>query len=322
MNPRSLLSVAVLALLAVPAATSALAPAAAPPAWPDVIDESWLAEVEHAYADLPGFLTVGFARYPEPHVAVLFDGAPPTGVPALHPTLATAAYDAAPAPVTHGPIVPVMKLAAQQVTSGIRPGAWMTSPYACTMAFVVEDDLGATYILTAGHCVDRVGQRVGLRADGEIGHVVAFRNAGVGHDFALVSVDAAKLHLVDANMQGWNGPTGIATSPDGGSVKHYGWGAATWMAHATRCREGSDVSFWSNNAFGFYSVILWGDSGSGSQTADGAALGMNTHLSLDPTVAGSYGTRTTYALSELSKSTGRTYTVVTGDPVNDMCEIL
>lgn len=317
-----------LALIAVPLALPSPGPATAATAVPGLpaglVDEAWLADADAFYAALPGFADVGYAAAPDVHVAVLFHGEPPADVPALHPALATRAYStSAFEPVSHDALVPFMHLLAQQVPHGIRPGAWTTAPWACTMAHVARDAAGKTFIMTAGHCVDRVGQRVALEGEGEIGSVVAFRNGGYGEDFALVSVDDSKLHRVDASMIGWKGPVGVATEPGLEAVKHYGWGALTWQAHATRCREGVTApTYWGVRGFGFNGVVIWGDSGSAANTGDGRALGIITHLSLNPLMGNNYGTRATYALDQLERMTGLDLSIVNGEPVRDTCEVL
>lgn len=225
------------------------------------------------------------------------------------------------APATHDPIVPVMEQLAQNTQPGIRPGAWMEEPHPCTFAFVVEDQDGRIYITTAGHCVDFVGQRVSIREQGEFGTVVAFRDAGAHHDYALISIDSGKLDQVDPTMIGWGGPTGVYQY--GGvvtQVKHYGWGSGTWYDHTTRCRTAlAFTPFWDSETFSMFGTVLWGDSGSGSMTADGQALGINTHLDfVDGT---STGPRFDHVLRELGAMTGLRLDLVEGRPIRDMCAL-
>lgn len=234
---------------------------------------------------------------------------------------------APPSPATHDPVVPAMEILAQNTIEGIRPGAWMESPAACTFAFVVEDEDGKLYITTAGHCVNRVGEAVTIREEGEIGTVVAFRDAGAEHDYALIVIHEEKYDRVDPTMIGWGGPTGLYTGGPGGlqgvqTLKHYGWGTATWMDHTSRCRlAAGSAGSWGSNTFSMFGTVLFGDSGSGTITADGQALGINTHLQPAVVNGVSTGPRFDHALDELSGLTGLQLSLVEGEPVNDVCDL-
>lgn len=242
---------------------------------------------------------------------------------ALLATLLLVSVVVPPAPATHGAIVPYMELLAQHKVPGIRPGAWMEQPAACTFAFVVEDSHGTTYITSAGHCVNRVGQAVTMRELGEIGRVVAYRNAGPTADYALIRIHDDMLDLVDPTMIGWGGPTGLYTSdaPPVDTLKHYGWGSGTWADHQTRCRTGvAATEFWTDRTFTMYSSVLWGDSGSGTMTSEGLALGINTHLNVPLANGFSIGPRFDHALAELGRIAGLELSLVEGRPVNDTCD--
>jgi hypothetical protein len=227
-------------------------------------------------------------------------------------------------PLTHGPIVPVMDLLAQNVKPGIRPGQWMQYPADCTFSFVVADQSGRLYITSAGHCVDFTGQAVRTRDLGEIGFVRAWRFTDVGQDFALIQIHPHMYEHVDPTMIGWGGPTGLLTTtpPAGTTLRHYGFGSATWMDHSTRCRSAVTTgSSWSTTTYHQHGVVLWGDSGSPTMTAAGLAVGINTHLSLNPAAGQSSGTRFTHALAQLSQMTGLQLTLVPGRAVNDVCDL-
>jgi hypothetical protein len=199
----------------------------------------------------------------------------------------------------------------------------MEAPAACTMAHVVRDAAGKLYVLTAGHCVGGVGQRVALTNDGDIGFVRAFRNQGVGNDFALVEIDLADYARVDPNMLGWNGPVGLASAPETGLAAHYGWGALTWQAHATRCRQAlTQLEWWGANSFAFLGVAIWGDSGSAVNSPSGKAMGILTHISPNVVEGDTLGTRTTRALSQIASLTGLQLTVVDGGPQNLVCDVI
>jgi hypothetical protein len=150
---------------------------------------------------------------------------------------------------------------------------------------------------------------------------VAFRNAGVGRDYALVRIDAQHHGKIDPSMVGWHGPQGLATEPELGLVKHYGWGALTWQAHATRCRAGVTLpDWWGVTSFAFEGEVIWGDSGSGANTGSGKALGIITHLG--GIEGNSVGTRATHALQQLGAAIGRTLTIEDGRPILDACDVV
>lgn len=230
------------------------------------------------------------------------------------------------APASHDAVVPVMDLLAQNTVEGIRPGAWMEEPAACTFAFVVEDENGKLYITTAGHCVNHVGQAVTIREEGEIGTVVAFEDAGAPRDYALIRIHEDKYDRVDPTMIGWGGPTGLYTDSPAGlqgiqTLKHYGWGTATWMDHTTRCRQAvANGGSWDSTTFSMFGTVLFGDSGSGTITADGLALGINTHIQTVATQGISKGPRFDHALDRLSTLSGLGLSLVEGGPVNEVCD--
>lgn len=285
-------------------------------------DPAWLHEALPAYADLPGFVDVAYVREPTLHVGVLFEQDPPAAVPDLHPRLETRAYHVQAEPVTHDPVVPLYHLLAQDIPEGIRPGAWMTAPHNCTMSFAVQDGQGIPYLTTAGHCVDAVGQAVHLKNEGPIGEVVAFTDAGVGADYALVRIDEDNRSQVDPSVPGWGGPTGVARGADlDDGVKHYGWGVLTWPLHESRCRSGAGPLLWGTKAFGFAGVAAFGDSGSDAMLGDGRAAGIVTHLSIAPWQGTVLGTRHTHAIDRLESRTGLDLTLMTGGPVADRCAV-
>lgn len=302
------------------------------------IDEAWLSstydELHGIYGDR--LVDVGIATEPVRHVAVLFDGPTPEDIVDLHPGLEERSYDVSDAqPLTHGPIMPVMLRTAQDVPDQIRPGSWMVAPFACTLAHIVEDGSGDLYALTAGHCVDTdeprsqdIGRTVEIqtaagmngRARQAIGSVVDFENEGVGDDYALVDIDSEDEDIVDPNMVGWNGPTGVAETEEPGTVHHYGFGSgATWAHDATRCRTGATLGFWGSKAYGFAGLVAFGDSGSPAQTASGKALGINTHLGFSFS-GNNLGTRTTEAIDSLETRTGLSLSLVGGAAQASTCQ--
>lgn len=238
-------------------------------------------------------------------------------------------------PLSHDAIVPAMELLAQDVPEGIRPGAWMSAPHNCTMAFVVRDSVSRLYITTAGHCADFAGQEVRVRGHGLIGHVAATRWAARGEgpgDFALVAIPPEKYGEVDPRMAGWGGPLGLVRGQPEEDIagRQYGWGYKHWFTHETRCREvtirGAE---WSQRSYGGVGALGFGDSGSPVILADGRAVGIVSGgdpftpvvlpadpLEINPTFGGS---RLDWALHELEKMTGLKLRLVDGGPPVQTC---
>jgi hypothetical protein len=303
---------------------TALAGSLAPPASVDLrdLDDAWLHTTYEQYRDVAGFIDVAYTTQPFLHVALLFRDAVPDRLPVVHPTLATRAYVVDAEPLTHDPLVPVMDLLAQDVPTGIRPGQWMQLPHPCTFSFVVRDSANDLHILTAGHCVDFVGQAVTIRGLGTIGHVRAFVNGGVGADYAVVKILSSQTVNVNPRTIGWGGPTTVATGtvPLSTGVKHYGWGALTWQTHETRCRVGAGPLLWGATTVGWSSVTIWGDSGSELLLADGRAAGIVTHLSTAPWQGTVLGTRYTHAVAQMGTTLGTTFTLESGGPILTTCD--
>src|SRR5436189_916035 len=112
---------------------------------------------------------------------------------------------------------------------GIRPGAWLllltgNSIGWCSMAHVYGSP-GAYQVSTAGHCgkpgdtatvIGAVGnhsingQTVPVLLD--FGTFSTSHDAGLGHDWALISVFSRYQSLVTPTMAFWGGPIGMYTS--------------------------------------------------------------------------------------------------------------
>jgi hypothetical protein len=208
---------------------------------------------------------------------------------------------------------------------GIRPGAWLLllnggSVGWCSMAHVYGTP-GAYQISTAGHCgkpgdVATVIGAVGNHSTGgatvpfllDFGTFKTVHDAGLGHDWALISVASQYQSLVTPTMAFWGGPIGMYTSqgqllnvsltgrnpgitPDPNpalvqQLVHYGHGVGVGAGGTPR--SGTAIS-WAADHFMFFGAISPGDSGSGANTLTGDAAGDNreaagimTHLWIDP----------------------------------------
>jgi hypothetical protein len=210
---------------------------------------------------------------------------------------------------------------------GIRPGAWLlfidpklNSVGWCSAAHVYGTP-GAYQISTAGHCgkVGDIVTMIGALGDKVVAgapvpvlmDVGKFSSstgdAGIGRDWALISVFPQYQSLVTPTMAFWGGPIGmyratgdvvdinlagksptVQTNPNPLLVQqlvHYGHGAGVGTGGTPR--SGTAVT-WKSNYYAFFGAITPGDSGSGSNTLTGDAVGanrqaagINTHIYVD-----------------------------------------
>lgn len=169
---------------------------------------------------------------------------------------------------------------------GIRPGAWMIEPAGCTMNFIFQRS-GTYAIGTAGHCVDKVGQEVVLLtlAPGgenpvlvEVGEVLKRRDAGIGNDFALVSIRPELQSQVSPTTAVIGGPCGQYAGSGPETVAHYGHGLAIGTGGTPRAGV---ALTWFKDSYGWDGAAIFGDSGSPVRVTDLGAAGNLTHLVVD-----------------------------------------
>jgi hypothetical protein len=158
----------------------------------------------------------------------------------------------------------------------IQPGAQVSSSIGlCTLNFVFHDGT-KKYVGTAGHCVERVGDRVTATGAGAFGTVVFRKDAGAD-DFALIQIDGDKLSLVSATVRGIGLPTGYTRSTQtaaGDLVQLSGYGIGFSLLPQTRTRTGVLAA---DNDRQYFAEIpaLFGDSGGPLvHQATGHALGI------------------------------------------------
>ncbi len=214
---------------------------------------------------------------------------------------------------------------------GIRPGALLLTVTDdtvgwCSMAHVYGSP-GSYSISTAGHCGNSgdLGTVIGVVGNhSSFGTTVpvlldfgrysaSTGDAGIGKDWALISVDPAYQSLVTPTMAFWGGPIGtytatgevvsadlskgeVSTNPNPTLVQqvvHYGHGAGIGAGGTPR--SGTAIT-WRSNYFTFFGAITPGDSGSGSNTLTGDAIGnnreaagINTHIYVDASLASGVG---------------------------------
>jgi len=166
---------------------------------------------------------------------------------------------------------------------GIRPGAWMISPYGCTMNFIFEQ-AGVYAIGTAGHCVDKRGQEVVLLtlAPGgenpvlvEVGKVLKRHDNGIGDDFALVSIRPKLQPQVSPTTALIGGPCGRYTGFGPETVAHVGHGLVIGTGGTPRAGV---ALTWFEDSYGWDGAAIFGDSGSPVRVTDLKAAGNLTHL--------------------------------------------
>lgn len=169
---------------------------------------------------------------------------------------------------------------------GIRPGSWMIAPAGCTMNFVFTKN-GNFAIGTAGHCVDKTGEHVVLLtlAPGtqnpvlvDIGTVIARHDNGIGDDFALVAINPVLNPWVSATTAVIGGPCGQYTGFGPETVAHYGHGLVIGTGGTPRAGV---ALTWKQDAFGWDSPAIFGDSGSPVRVTALGAAGDLTHLVVD-----------------------------------------
>ena len=218
---------------------------------------------------------------------------------------------------------------------GIRPGAFVllmndNSIGWCSLAHVYGSP-GSYSIATAGHC-GRTGDTatvIGALGDKTVGGLPvpvlidfgtfskSTGDGGIGRDWALISVNPAYQNLVTPTMAFWGGPIGTYTStgevvggnlfggkgptvslnPNPGLVQqvvHYGHGVGIGAGGTPR--SGTAIN-WRSSYFTAFGAITPGDSGSGTNTLTGDAVGdnreaagINTHIYVDGSLRTGLGT--------------------------------
>ena len=208
--------------------------------------------------------------------------------------------------------------------AGIRPGAWLLlitkdSVGWCSAAHVYGSP-GSYQISTAGHCGktgDKAYMLGAVGGDGTGGlsdlpvllPIGSFSrstgDAGIGKDWALISIAPQYQSLVTPTMAFWGGPVGtytatgelaggdlvkgtVSANPDpflAQDIVHYGHGAGIGAGGTPRTAAAIN---WRSTYFTAFGAISPGDSGSGSNTLTGDSVGserecagINTHLYVD-----------------------------------------
>jgi hypothetical protein len=211
---------------------------------------------------------------------------------------------------------------------GIRPGAFVLLMNGGSIGWCSLAHVYGSSISTAGHCgnpgdtatvIGAVGNKTvnGLPVPVliDFGRFSSSTgDGGIGNDWALISVDAQWRSLLTPTMAFWGGPIGtytstgevVAADTTSGEVSvtpnptlvqqvvHYGHGAG--LGAGGTPRSGSAIN-WRSNYFTAFGAISPGDSGSGSNTLTGDAVGdnreaagINTHIYVDGSLRTGLGT--------------------------------
>lgn len=196
---------------------------------------------------------------------------------------------------------------------GIRPGAWMISPYWCTMNFIFRKS-STIAIGTAGHCIDgkepvtllTLAPTGGNPVLVQLGRVLLKRDAGIGKDYALVEVPPARRDWVFPTLAGVGGPCGIFSGTAPQPVAHYGHGVGVGTGGTPRAGMGFSIADpklikgarwdWNSSSIVWAGLINGGDSGSGVRIGQLPAVSNLTHgigiTGLEPSAI-AWGTRVT-----------------------------
>lgn len=180
----------------------------------------------------------------------------------------------------------------------IQPGAYMQAGNAgCTMNFIYDGG-GKTYVGTAAHCVEKVGQDVET-FDGTIfGDVAVIGNEDrTEEDWALIEIRTQYLSAVSPAVKGSPSyPRGFTTPSEtflGDTIQLSGYGLGFDLISVTRERRNAVMNYDDTELYDLVGPVIYGDSGGPVVHIDtGKALGIVSRLCLGacteegPTVQG------------------------------------
>ncbi|HEX2084740.1 MAG TPA: trypsin-like peptidase domain-containing protein [Solirubrobacteraceae bacterium] len=188
--------------------------------------------------------------------------------------------------------------AAAQGATTLQPGAYHeTDAGSCTLNFVYTGN-AKTYLGTAAHCVERVGQRVRDIEGTEFGSVAFIGDADTTEwDFAFIQVDSEDLSRVSPAVKGWPAyPKGSTVPSDtvaGDSIQLSGYGLGYGTTKTTQEQRTAVHAFDDTELYAVSGPIHWGDSGGPLvHKRTGKALGIVSRLCIGtcteegPTVQG------------------------------------
>ena len=188
--------------------------------------------------------------------------------------------------------------ATAQAAVTLQPGAYHeTDAGSCTLNFVYLGG-GTTYVGTAAHCVDSIGQRVRDIDGTEFGSVAFIGDENdTAWDFAFIRVDAEDVGRTSAAVKGWpaypKGSTVPADTLTGDSIQLSGYGLGYGTTKQTQEQRTALHAFDDTEIYAVNGPIHWGDSGGPLvHKRTGKALGIVSRLCIGacteegPTVQG------------------------------------
>ena len=188
--------------------------------------------------------------------------------------------------------------ASAQAAATLQPGAYHETPKgACTLNFVYTDGT-STYLGTAAHCANGVGDRAEDIEGVEFGTVSWIGDEDeTAWDFAFIKVDPEDVARVSPAVKGWpaypKGSTVPSDTATGDSIQLSGYGLGYGTTKPTQEQRTALHAFDDTEMYAVNGPIHWGDSGGPLvHKRTGKALGIVSRLCIGtcteegPTVQG------------------------------------
>lgn len=163
--------------------------------------------------------------------------------------------------------VPLGSGPAEADTNKIQPGdVAYVSEGQCTLNFVFDGPGGKTYIGTAAHCVDKVGDAVATSQYGDFGEVAWIGDADETElDFAFIEVWSQFEDAIDPSVRGHpDYPIGYTIRQDtiiGDKIQISGYGVGYDLTYPTQTKR-FGIHFSDNEkVYRMDGLDTWGDSG-------------------------------------------------------------
>jgi hypothetical protein len=173
---------------------------------------------------------------------------------------------------------------AAQAAVTLQPGAYHeTDAGSCTLNFVYDGG-GSTYLGTAAHCVESIGQRVRDIEGIEFGSVAFIGDEDTTEwDFAFIAVDPEDLSRVSPAVKGHptypRGSTTPAETLTGDQIQLSGYGLGYGTTPTTQERRQAIMGYDDTELYTVTGPIHWGDSGGPLvHIRTGKALGIVSRL--------------------------------------------